>query len=118
MTPNQSAVYRVIEQCAAAGDVLPIGAAIAERAGLRVTSVASALYQLVDRGVIVIDNVGHGKRVVTILATGAATGMPAGHKPRSIPAENIKALVSESRFPCPWCETRSDIGCEHLRRAA
>lgn len=121
MTPNQSALFRVIEACAAAGEVLPAGPILAERAGLLITSVGSAIYQLQDQGVISIENVGHGKRVVTIIATGAETATPEGCS-KAPAIDTTSAIVAASppppRDPCWHCGVRPDVGCEHLRRAA
>ena len=121
MTPNQAAVFRVIEECAAAGEVCPAGPILAERAGLLITSVGSAIYQLQDQGIIEIQNVGHGKRVVTIVATGAETAMPEGcskGQPIHTPSESFAAILPPPRDPCWQCGTRMDYGCEHQRWAA
>ena len=119
MTANQTRLFRVIEACAAAGEVLPPGPILAQRADLLVTSVGSAIYQLQDQGVISIENVGHGKRVVTIVATGAETGRPQGSiRPTDQASDSFIATLPPARDPCWHCGVRQDIGCAHLRRAA
>lgn len=114
MTPNQKAVFRVIEECAASGDEMPTGRQIAERSGIKITSVNSALYQLADAGALDIENLGYGKRIVTIMATGAATAHPSDLALKDRPSDSFAALVPPQRYPCPFCETRSDIGCKHI----
>lgn len=120
MTPNQAAVFSVIERCAATGEPLPSGPQIAERAGLLPTSVGSAIYQLKDAGLISIAKGPHGRRVVTILATGAETGAPAysGEPALNQPSDSFAAILPAPRDPCWQCGTRADIGCVHTRRAA
>lgn len=116
MTPNQAAVLRVIEEAIAAGEVMPTGARIATRSGVKITSVNSAIYQLVDRGVIDIANYGSGKRVVTIMATGKQTAHPDGaRKVRLADTPSDSFAAPEPVVPCWQCGTRSDIGCEHMR---
>lgn len=121
MTPNQAAVLRVIEETIAANEVMPTGARIATRSGVKITSVNSALYQMQDAGIIDIANFGSGKRVVTIMATGEHTAHPEDARrvrAADMPNDSFRAIVPDPVVPCWQCGVRSDIGCEHMRRAA
>ena len=121
ITPNQAAVLRVIEETIAANEVMPTGARIATRSGVKITSVNSAIYQLQDAGIIDIANFGSGKRVVTIMATGEHTAHPEDARrvrAADVPNDSFRAIVPDPVVPCWQCGTRSDIGCEHMRRAA
>lgn len=118
MTPNQAAIFAIIEAAAAADELMPTGATIAERSGVKLTSVNSALYQLADAGIIDIESLGYGKRVVTIMATGQKTADPFGIPQLDLPetaSESFRALLHEPRGVCWRCQTRTDYGCEHTR---
>lgn len=121
LTPNQAAVFRIIEETIAAKEVMPTAPRIATRSGVKITSVNSALYQLQDAGVIDIANFGAGKRVVTIMETGEHTAHPDDQRLVSLhqkPNDSFRAMIPPARFPCPYCGTRSDVGCKHVARAA
>lgn len=121
LTPNQAAVLRVIEETIAADEVMPTGTRIATRSGVKITSVNSAIYQLVDRGVIDIANYGGGKRVVTIIATGAHTAHP--DHARTVRLADAPVGHSMRRLPTPrltcWrCGATSMAPCRHIEKAA
>lgn len=121
MTPNQAAVFRIIEETIAANGVMPSGPRISTRSGVKITSVASALYQLQDAGVIDIANFGSGKRVVTIMATGQHTAHPEDAqrvREADVPNDSFKAIAPEPRVVCWRCGSTSMSPCEHLMRAA
>lgn len=121
MTPNQAAVFRVIEETIAANEIMPSGPEISARSGVKITSVNSAIYQLQDAGIIDIANYGSGKRVITVMATGEHTAHPDDAKKvrlADVPNDSFKAILPPRRDPCWQCGTRSDIGCEHQRWAA
>jgi LexA DNA binding domain. len=121
VTPNQAAVFRVIEETIAANEIMPTGPQIAQRSGVKITSVNSALYQMQDAGIIDIANYGSGKRVVTIMATGAHTAHPDDAKrvrEADGPSDSFAAIAPNPVVPCWQCGIRSDIGCVHQRWAA
>ncbi|ALC12497.1 hypothetical protein [Sphingopyxis sp. 113P3] len=118
MTSNQAAVFRVIKETIAVNEIMPTGPQIAQRSGVKITSVNSALYQMQDAGIIDIANYGSGKRVVTIMATGAHTAHPEDVKRvREADArkKDCTAVASEPVVPCWQCGIRSDVGCAHQR---
>lgn len=120
MTPNQAAIFAIIEAAALADELMPTGATIAERSGVKLTSVNSALYQLADAGIIDIESLGYGKRVVTIMATGQKTADPFGIPQLDLPetaSESFKA-IARPRFTCWRCGASSLHGCEHMDVAA
>ena len=121
MTPNQAAVLRVIEETIAANEVMPTGARIATRSGVKITSVNSAIYQLQDAGIIDIANFGSGKRVVTIMATGEHTAHPGGARKVGLadaPADHPGARSPAPRLTCWRCGATSMAPCRHIERAA
>lgn len=118
MTPNQAAVFRVIQETIAANEIMPTGPETASRSGVKITSVNSAIYQLQDAGIIDIANYGSGKRVITIMATGEHTAHPDdAQKVRlaDVPNDSFKAILPPPRDPCWHCGTRMDIGCAKYR---
>lgn len=118
MTPNQAAVFRVIEETIAAKQIMPTAPRIATISGVKITSVNSALYQLQDAGVIDIANYGSGKRVITVMATGEHTAHPDDARrvrAADVPNDSFRAIVPEPVVPCWKCGVRSDIGCAHMR---
>lgn len=121
MTPNQAAIFRVIEETIAAKEIMPAAPRIATISGVKITSVNSALYQLQDAGIIDIANYGSGKRVITVMATGEHTAHPEDARrvrAADVPNDSFRAIVPDPVVPCWQCGVRSDIGCAHVRRAA
>ncbi|WP_260581158.1 hypothetical protein [Sphingopyxis sp. PET50] len=118
MSPNQAIIYATIKGLAEQGEPLPRNIEIAEMAGVPFNTTTSAIEALKAARKIRIENLGKHRRVATIVDTGEQTAWPEEVERPERPSDSFAAILPEPRFPCPWCEVRSDIGCVHLRRAA
>ncbi len=131
VSPVEQEMLDMIVAAARMGGKCPSNRAIADRINCDSGSVSNMLRRLENKGVVKVER-SYGKRIVTVVATGARTAgtlppaRPLSDAPKPAPRapiviEREDPVYAEPRDPCIRCGVRYDLhaelGCKRWRAA-